>query len=125
MCFYNELHPKVWNIVSQLATNQTLEVLSILTEEVTSGTLGEGADPEGWNPAIRALEVEYLRLVSTGRPPLPAGAGRRLHQVLGSQGLSGRAATGRLLHSLRVSGVRGDSELNSQTFFSGQGGKVE
>ena len=107
----NYLHAKVRNIVSELASYQTPELLSILTEKVARGTPGEGPDPEGGNSAVRALEVEYLGLVGTGRPPLPAGPWWRLHQVLGSQGLSGGTTAAWLLHSLR-------SEVRSETLIS-------
>ena len=98
-------HPEVRDLLRELAVHQTFELIPVLADEVPRGALGEGAHAQGRDPALGALQVEDLRLVSTGRPPLPAGPGWRLHQVLGSQGLSGGTTAAWLLHSL-VSEVR-------------------
>ena len=62
------LHPEVGDLVRELPTDQALEVLPVLADQVPVGALGEGAHAQTRDATLRAFEVEYLRLVSTRRP---------------------------------------------------------
>ena len=61
-------HSEVGDLLRELAIDQTLEVLPVLADQVPVGALGEGAHPQGRDAALGALQIEYLRLVSTRRP---------------------------------------------------------
>ena len=56
---------KVWNLLSELAPHQTLEILPILAHQAALTTLGEGTNTKGGNSSSRTLQVEHVRLVST------------------------------------------------------------
>ena len=61
-------HSKVGDLLRELSIDQALEVLPVLADQVPVGALGEGANPQARDAALRALQIEYLRLVSTRRP---------------------------------------------------------
>ena len=56
----SELHSKVRHILCQLSIHQTLEIISVLTNQVSSSALGECSHSQCGHSAIRTLQIEYL-----------------------------------------------------------------